>query len=217
MGYTGHKFDTDIGLSYMQARYYDPVIGRFYSNDPVGFRDIHSFNRYAYANNNPYKFVDPDGRENRLAITESADSRNVASIGADELARRNAVRTGSALATLETLDTLSDVAVPIKGLSKLAAKKAIKEGIYEFTDSTGKKYVGQSGDIPKRLAQHEKAGKLDPSGNVKTTEVLGGKTTREVAEHNRIQEITGGVPARQSDKVSNKVDPIGPNRKHLLD
>ncbi|WP_223271739.1 RHS repeat-associated core domain-containing protein [Colwellia hornerae] len=34
---TGHKFDTDIGLSYMQARYYDPVIGRFYSNDPVGF------------------------------------------------------------------------------------------------------------------------------------------------------------------------------------
>lgn len=36
----------------MQARYYDPVIGRFYSNDPVGFRDVHSFNRYAYANNN---------------------------------------------------------------------------------------------------------------------------------------------------------------------
>jgi uncharacterized protein RhaS with RHS repeats len=46
----------------MQARYYDPVIGRFYSNDPLGFRDIHSFNRYAYANNNPYKYTDPDGR-----------------------------------------------------------------------------------------------------------------------------------------------------------
>ncbi len=46
----------------MQARYYDPVIGRFYSNDPIGFRDVHSFNRYAYANNNPYKYIDPDGR-----------------------------------------------------------------------------------------------------------------------------------------------------------
>jgi uncharacterized protein RhaS with RHS repeats len=45
----------------MQARYYDPVIGRFYSNDPVGFTNIHTFNRYAYANNNPYKYVDPDG------------------------------------------------------------------------------------------------------------------------------------------------------------
>jgi RHS repeat-associated protein len=62
VGYTGHKFDTDLGLSYMQARYYDPVIGRFYSNDPVGFTNVHTFNRYAYANNNPYKYVDPDGR-----------------------------------------------------------------------------------------------------------------------------------------------------------
>ncbi len=61
VGYTGHKFDTDLGLSYMQARYYDPVIGRFYSNDPIGFRDVHSFNRYAYVNNNPYKYVDPSG------------------------------------------------------------------------------------------------------------------------------------------------------------
>ncbi|WP_172439787.1 RHS repeat-associated core domain-containing protein [Pseudoalteromonas piscicida] len=61
IGYTGHKFDTDINLSYMQARYYDPVIGRFYSNDPLSFRGIHSFNRYAYGNNNPYKYIDPDG------------------------------------------------------------------------------------------------------------------------------------------------------------
>ncbi len=66
VGFTGHKFDTDLGLSYMQARYYDPVIGRFYSNDPVGFNNVHNFNRYAYANNNPYKYVDPDGKEARF-------------------------------------------------------------------------------------------------------------------------------------------------------
>jgi hypothetical protein len=47
----------------MQARYYDPVIGRFMSNDPVGFTNVHTFNRYAYANNNPYKYIDPDGME----------------------------------------------------------------------------------------------------------------------------------------------------------
>jgi len=46
----------------MDARYYDPVIGRFYSNDPIGFRDVHSFNRYAYANNNPYKYIDKNGK-----------------------------------------------------------------------------------------------------------------------------------------------------------
>jgi len=70
VGYTGHKFDKDLGLSYMQARYYDPVIGRFYSNDPVDVMGhankgllVHGFNRYSYANNNPYKYIDPDGRE----------------------------------------------------------------------------------------------------------------------------------------------------------
>ena len=32
----------------------------------------------------------------------------------------------------------------------------------EFTDTTGEKYCGQSCNIPKRLEQHKKAGKLDP-------------------------------------------------------
>ena len=69
VGYTGHKFDNDLGLSYMQARYYDPVIGRFYSNDPVDAvahlsneEGIRGFNRYSYAVNNPYKYTDPDGK-----------------------------------------------------------------------------------------------------------------------------------------------------------
>jgi len=53
----------------MDARYYDPVIGRFYSNDPIGFRDLHSFNRYAYANNNPYKYIDPTGMVTVLVTT----------------------------------------------------------------------------------------------------------------------------------------------------
>jgi RHS repeat-associated protein len=65
VGYTGHKFDADIGLSYMQQRYYDPSIGRFYSNDSVGFtakNPVMSFGRYIYVSNNPYKYADPDGR-----------------------------------------------------------------------------------------------------------------------------------------------------------
>jgi len=60
----------------MQARYYDPVIGRFYSNDPVGFTNVHTFNRYAYANNNPYKYGDPDGREVRVHWHEVAFGKN---------------------------------------------------------------------------------------------------------------------------------------------
>jgi len=63
-GYTGHVQDAATGLTYMQQRYYDPVIGRFLSVDPVtAYSDpVRFFNRYRYASNNPYSFTDPDGR-----------------------------------------------------------------------------------------------------------------------------------------------------------
>jgi RHS repeat-associated protein len=62
--FAGKPQDSLTGLSYMGARYYDPTLGRFLSIDPAAFdeQELHSLNRYAYANNNPIKFVDPDGR-----------------------------------------------------------------------------------------------------------------------------------------------------------
>ncbi|NHA16181.1 RHS repeat-associated core domain-containing protein [Thioalkalivibrio sp. XN279] len=69
-GYTGHVHDAGSGLVYMQQRYYDPEVGRFLSIDPVGV-DIATganFNRYWYGNDNPYRYVDPDGRHG-VAVT----------------------------------------------------------------------------------------------------------------------------------------------------
>jgi RHS repeat-associated protein len=65
IGFTGHVNDPATGLIYMQQRYYDPYAGRFLSTDPV-LTDAEtgsSFNRYIYANNNPFRYIDPDGRE----------------------------------------------------------------------------------------------------------------------------------------------------------
>ena len=64
-GFTGHIHDSATGLTYMQARYYDPVIGRFLSHDPVGFAQggPGQFNRYVYAENNPINNIDPTGQD----------------------------------------------------------------------------------------------------------------------------------------------------------
>jgi RHS repeat-associated protein len=61
--YTGKSHDEATGLTYFGGRYYDPQVARFMSVDPVAFVDDNtmSFNRYLYVNNNPYKYVDPDG------------------------------------------------------------------------------------------------------------------------------------------------------------
>jgi len=63
-GYTGHVMDAASGLTYMQQRYYDPAIGAFLSVDPVTAysNPVGAFSRYRYANGNPYRFTDPDGR-----------------------------------------------------------------------------------------------------------------------------------------------------------
>ncbi|MBY0578584.1 MAG: hypothetical protein K2P57_06015 [Burkholderiales bacterium] len=56
--YTGREMDS-TGLYYYRARYYDPTIGRFLSEDPLGFAA--GINFYAYVNNNPINANDPSG------------------------------------------------------------------------------------------------------------------------------------------------------------
>jgi len=62
-GYTGHEMDDEVGLINMNARVYDPYLGRFMSADPVlpDAYDMQSFNRYSYVLNNPLKYTDPTG------------------------------------------------------------------------------------------------------------------------------------------------------------
>lgn len=61
--YGGHVVDDEPGFIYMSARYYDPLVGRFVSADPIfpGIADVFNFNRFTYANNNPIKNIDPSG------------------------------------------------------------------------------------------------------------------------------------------------------------
>ena len=63
-GYTGHEYLPWFGLINMNARLYDPVLGRFLSPDPyVQMPDFtQNFNRYSYCLNNPLKYVDKDGK-----------------------------------------------------------------------------------------------------------------------------------------------------------
>jgi RHS repeat-associated protein len=57
--YTGREFDSESGLYYFRARYYDPTVGRFLSEDPSRFSG--GINFYAYAGNSLINFADPSG------------------------------------------------------------------------------------------------------------------------------------------------------------
>lgn len=62
-GFTGHEHIDGLGLIHMNARIYDPSLGRFMAADTIvqAPHDGQSYNRYAYVRNNPQKYTDPSG------------------------------------------------------------------------------------------------------------------------------------------------------------
>lgn len=62
-GYTGHQMDNETGLIYFQARYYDPQLGRFITQDPFegDWMTPMSLHHYLYAYGNPTVYIDLNG------------------------------------------------------------------------------------------------------------------------------------------------------------
>ena len=77
--YTGRELDSETGLYYYRARYYDPSTGRFISEDPTEFDG--GINFYRYAANSPTNFIDPlglaeyDARGNRTVVTDALSNQ----------------------------------------------------------------------------------------------------------------------------------------------
>lgn len=66
--FTGREWDADTGLYYYRARYYDPRIGRFLSEDPSK-----AVADYGYVDANPVTFIDPSGMVRVIPrVTETA-------------------------------------------------------------------------------------------------------------------------------------------------
>ena len=62
--YRGYYYDTETELYYLNARYYDPEVGRFISIDAIEYlspETTNGLNLYAYCLNNPVMYMDPAG------------------------------------------------------------------------------------------------------------------------------------------------------------
>jgi hypothetical protein len=112
----------------MQQRYYDPIAVRFLSVDPVvtDAKTGSHFNRYAYAENNPYRYVDPDGRAAHVlfgaAIGGVSGFVGGVNSGARGWALVGSVAAGAFAGAVAT-------AVPVGGGLVVAAKNAAAGGL----------------------------------------------------------------------------------------
>ena len=206
-GYTGHLEDRDIGLTYMQQRYYDPVIGRFYSNDPVDMQGhiqkgnpTMGFNRYAYANNNPYKYTDPDGEIVQAvlgaivgAVAEAA-SQAIAGKGFDgEKIAASALIGGITGGASTVASGMGKIAVFATEASMGAVGSAGESLIHDAID-------GKTGDLGKALTSA--AASVPGLGNSGTMQKLVGDTVKGAMKNTGANEVNKSLVSGAAGAVT---------------
>lgn len=136
-GYTGHINDPNTGLVYMQARYYDPTIGRFLSSDPVSPDpgNLFNFGRYAYANGNPIRFADPFGLYACGSKVSSGDCKKIDGFV-------NKIHT-----SLEGLKKGSSDYRSLSAVASFLGSKNDGNGVTIATASLGKNVAGEPGGL----------------------------------------------------------------------
>ena len=83
-GFQGMYYHQASGLYFTTQRFYDPVLGRFVTRDPIG--EAGGINLYQFVNNNPTNYVDPTGRYATLPVVGVAAGTTLGVAGGAALA-----------------------------------------------------------------------------------------------------------------------------------
>ena len=130
--YTGREFDPETGLYFYRARYYDPSIGRFISEDPIQFGG--GINFYRYVLNNPLYWLDPFGLFEKKCNESYTDCKSRC---------LNAGITGAIYQVSDVLGIGSEIAFVCSGLATIA--ESVAQNISEKTLDNMKKIPTYNG------------------------------------------------------------------------
>ncbi|NVP17678.1 hypothetical protein HUU51_03085 [Candidatus Gracilibacteria bacterium] len=135
--YTGREYNSEIGLYYLRARYYNSELGRFISRDPIDIAD--DVNLYSYVGNNSLNYVDLMGTEGKpLTIPQTAAehyARNVLNVDLPET-EIDAIKNGWRLLSQSESVWHSYNTPTFEFNTKYISKDGHREAVYHY--KTGK-------------------------------------------------------------------------------
>ena len=190
--YSGEYYDKETGTIYLRARYYDPTIGRFISEDSVRGEDKDplSLNLYTYGNNNPVMYGDPSGHWvidalflafDLYQLSQNWTPGNVTWVLFDVLTFGDP--TGFLTITLHGAETLKAAkALEATGVLK-PTLDAIEKGGVKFVESVGDMVRGANESKSSNIIRNELEGGLCFTGDTEI-EIRGG--------HKQIKDIKVG-------------------------
>ncbi|RJS18828.1 hypothetical protein DRW03_24520 [Corallococcus sp. H22C18031201] len=200
IGFSGYSYEAETGLDYAKQRWYDSATGRFLSEDPVGAAAYlvmpTSMQLWLYANGNPLRYTDSDGREaDTVGAYVSEQCYNRERLGGPECTpeaivedadygyrinatfqKRAAVAAAMAFACVETGGTVCLAAlvggVHTSGQFTLeAADSTLKEG-RKCANGDAESCVGLAGDVAGGMVGEGLGSLRRPRPQIPTVEVL---------------------------------------------
>jgi RHS repeat-associated protein len=140
-GFVGGTTDSSTGLTHLGAREYDPLIGRFISVDPIiDVDDPQQLHGYAYANNSPATFTDPDGLKATCSNPRMCDGSN-AQIEKDAAAAKARAAAAAAKAAAAAARAAAAAARARAAALKKAAAAAAKRAAAKLKEEARKEAI----------------------------------------------------------------------------
>jgi RHS repeat-associated protein len=170
-GYTGRRWDPDLGLYYYRARWYDPQLGTFLQTDPIGSLDY--VNLYAYVGLEPGNGTDPSGMKvgDRYRTLNEAGTQAVRDINPISI-RQNREYAGWVYKNLDGTFSYTEAKRGLPASVEPESRSILRneEGMYHTHGGYDPAYDGESFSVAdKEISQHfdEPSFLGTPSGEIK--------------------------------------------------